>query len=82
MVAIVVAIKVPKGAKTTPFGDEDPREIPCFVSGLTSCCQNCKPLCAGSIPARASNPPRTQYGHILDTKTYHSVLLGTTISIH
>jgi hypothetical protein len=46
---------VPKGAKTTPFGNQDPAEIPCFVSGLRVAVKTAKPLCAGSIPARASN---------------------------
>jgi hypothetical protein len=54
MVAIMVANKVPKGAKTTPFGNPNPAEIACFVSGLRVAVKTAKPLCAGSIPARAS----------------------------
>jgi len=55
VVAIMVANKVPKGAKTTPFGNQNPTEIPCFISGLRVTVKTAKPLCAGSIPARASN---------------------------
>ena len=55
VVAIKVANKVPKGAKTTPFGNQNPTEIPCFISGLRVAVKTAKPLCAGSIPARASN---------------------------
>jgi hypothetical protein len=55
MVAIMVANKVPKGAKTTPFGNPNPAEIACFVSGLRVAVKTAKPFCAGSIPARASN---------------------------
>jgi hypothetical protein len=54
MVAIMVANKVPKGAKTTPFGNRNPTEIACFISGLRVAVKTAKPLCAGSIPARAS----------------------------
>jgi hypothetical protein len=55
VVAIKVANKLPKGAKTTPFGNPDPAEIPCFVSGLRVAVKTAKPLCVGSIPTRASN---------------------------
>jgi len=54
VVAIMVANKVPKGAKTTPFGNQNPTEIPCFISGLRVSVKTAKPLCEGSIPARAS----------------------------
>jgi hypothetical protein len=54
MVAIKVANKVPKGAKTTPFGNQNPTEMRCFISGLRVDVKTAKPLCAGSIPARAS----------------------------
>lgn len=57
-VAIMVANKVPKGANTTPFGTLNPAELPFFISGLRVDVKTAKPLCAGSIPARASNPPR------------------------
>src|SRR5579859_2910731 len=55
VVAVKVANKVPKGAKTTPFGNQIPTETPCFISGLRVAVKTAKPLCAGSIPARASN---------------------------
>jgi hypothetical protein len=55
VVAIMVANKVPKGANTTPFGNQNPTEIPYFISGLRIAVNTAKPLCAGSIPARASN---------------------------
>jgi hypothetical protein len=55
MVAIKVANKLPKGVKTTPFGNPDPAEIPCFVSGLRVAVKTAKPLCGGSIPPRASS---------------------------
>jgi hypothetical protein len=51
VVAIKVANKVPKGAKTTPFGNRNPTEIPCFISGLRVAVKTAKPLCPGSIPA-------------------------------
>ena len=56
VVAIKVANKVPKGAKTTPFGNQDPTETPCFISGLRVDVKTAKPFCVGSIPTRASNP--------------------------
>ena len=56
VVAIKVANKVPKGAKTTPFGNPNPTEIACLVSGLRVAVKTAKPLCGGSIPPRASKP--------------------------
>ncbi|MGB7601174.1 MAG: hypothetical protein WBM24_12765, partial [Candidatus Sulfotelmatobacter sp.] len=45
----MVANKVPKGAKTTPFGNQNPTKTPCFISGLRVAVKTAKPLCAGSI---------------------------------
>ena len=61
VVANMVANKVPKRAKTTPFGNQNPTEIPCFISGLRVSVKTAKPLCAGSIPARASNTLNNLY---------------------
>ena len=44
VVAIMVANKVPKGAKTTPFGNPNPTEIACLVSGLRVAVKTAKPL--------------------------------------
>jgi hypothetical protein len=55
----LVANNEQKGAKTTPFCKRNPTEVPCFVSTLRVTAKTAKPLCAGSIPARASNSPKS-----------------------
>ena len=45
VVAIMVANKVPKGAKTTPFGNPNQAEMSCFVSGLRVAVKTAKLLC-------------------------------------
>jgi hypothetical protein len=37
-----------------PVFGKSPAEVPCFLNELRQACKTAKPLCAGSIPARAS----------------------------
>jgi hypothetical protein len=60
MVAIKVANKVPKGAKTTPFGNQNPTEIPCFISGLRVAVKTAKPLCRFDIGPRLRKDVQAQ----------------------
>lgn len=71
VVAIKVANKVPRGAKTTPFGNQNPTEIPCFISGLRVAVKTAKPLCAGSI----AEPWLEDAGHrFVDRMVWHGPL--------
>ena len=71
VVAVKVANKVPKGAKTTPSGNQNPTEIPCFISGLRVAVKTAKPLCAGSI----AEPWLEDAGHrFVDRLVWHEPL--------
>ena len=52
----LAAVKRKMGATNGLFGVLRPAEVPCFYNDLGVVRKTAKPLCAGSIPARASNP--------------------------
>ena len=50
----LAAVKRKMGATNGLFGVLRPAEVPCFYNDLGVVRKTAKPLCAGSIPARAS----------------------------